>query len=81
MLIMYKIKSCALLVFIKQNCSDFKNTNCLKVLCCSLVRSILGFSFVVWNPMQNNSVDKLEKLQRRFLRIMAFHIGYKTDVG
>ena len=65
---------------IKRNCSDFKNIICLKVLYCSFVRSILELSWVVWNLKQNNLVDKLDKIQRRYLRIIDFKLG-KTDVG
>lgn len=48
----------------------------LLVFYSQLIRSILEFSSVAWN----NIVDKLEKLQCRFLRIMEFILG-KTNVG
>jgi len=51
-----------------------------KVLYCFLVRSILEFSTVVWNPKQINLIEKFGKIQQRFLRIIAFKLG-KVDVG
>jgi len=69
-------KSFRVLGFIKRTCHDLNNPLYLKVLYCALVRSLLEFSTVLWNPNQMYSIDKLEKVQRSFLHFYA----YKTNM-
>jgi hypothetical protein len=69
-------KSLRMLGFIKRTCYDFNNPLCLKVLYCSLVRSSLEFGSILWNPNQLQFINKLEKVQRNFLR---FYV-YKTNL-
>jgi len=49
-------------------------------LYCSLGRSILEFASIIWYSKHNNLIDKLEKIQRRFLRMMAYKLG-RVDVS
>lgn len=58
-----------------KNRNEFKNSNHLKVLYCSLVESLLEFTSVIWNPKQYNLIDKLDKIPRRFLRMMLYKLG------
>lgn len=42
-------KAIKVLGFLNRASNEFKDINCLKVLYCSLVRSILKFGSIVWN--------------------------------
>lgn len=44
-------KSLRVLGFIKRTCSDFYDPLCMKVLYCSLVRSLLEYGTVLWNNL------------------------------
>lgn len=46
----------------------FSDIYCLKSLYCSLSRSVLEYCSVVWTPHYNNGVERVESVQRRFLR-------------
>ena len=61
-------KSSRILGFIFRIAKDFTDVYCLKSLYCSLSRSILEYCSVVWTPHYNNGVERLESVQRRFLR-------------
>jgi hypothetical protein len=45
------------------------------VLYCSLVRSILEYCSVVWNPFSGNWVNKFETIQNRLLKLLASKLG------
>jgi hypothetical protein len=66
--------------FIRRNCLEFKDPNCFKLLYCSLVRSILEYGSVVWNPYQMGLINKIERVQKRFLRVLAYKAN-RTDVS
>lgn len=61
-------KASAQLGFIFRITKQFKDVYCLKTLYCSLVRSILEYGSVVWSPFYKNGVDRIESVQRKFLR-------------
>jgi hypothetical protein len=65
-------KALWVLSFIRRNCSEFKNPNCIKILYFSLVRSILEYGSVVWNPYQANLITKIERIQYRLLRVLIY---------
>jgi len=48
----------------------------MKVLYCSLVRSLLEYGTVLRNPNQSGLILKLDKLQKNFLRFYAYKTNY-----
>lgn len=54
--------------FVMRTTKNFTNVHCLKALYTSLVRSILESSSIVWCPYQANWIDRIERIQKRFVR-------------
>lgn len=54
--------------FIVRVCKSFSDPYCFRALYFSLVRSILEFSSIVWSPSYSCWSDRIEAVQRRFLR-------------
>lgn len=53
--------------FIVRSCRSFTNPITLKILYYSNVRSVLEFACVVWRPFYNVHIDRLERIQNRFV--------------
>ena len=64
--------------FIGRNSKDFQSLACLKVLYVSLVRPLLESCCLVWSPYYQVYIDRLERVQRKFLRFICykFNLGY-----
>jgi hypothetical protein len=60
--------------FLKRNCSEFNDPNCLKTLYCSLIRSLVEYGSIIWTPYQSERVTKIEMIQKRFLNMMRFKL-------
>lgn len=56
--------------FIKRSCSQFSNVKAVKILYCSYVRSILEYCSQIWNPQYDIYVNRLECVQRKFMRFL-----------
>ena len=56
--------------------NEFRDPMCLKALYCSLVRSLLEFGTVVWNPYQAVWSARIESVQRRFVRCALRHLPW-----
>lgn len=65
-------KSLRTLGFLIRNTKEFRNEQCLKTLYISLVRPTLEYCSIIWNPSQVGLMESLERVQRRFLRLIAF---------
>lgn len=63
-------KSLRVLGFIKRICKEFNRLFCLKIFYCSLIRSLLEYETSIWNLSQQGLTDKIEKIQRQFLRLI-----------
>lgn len=56
---------------------NFTDIYCLKSLYCSLSRSILEYCAEVWSPHYNNGVERIESVQRRFLRFALRRLPWR----
>lgn len=71
--------------FILRVGKPFKNASTYKLLFNSYVRSRLEFASPVWNPHQRVHQDKIEKLQRKFVKSLDYrtgnqHIDYESSL-
>jgi len=62
-----------LLGFCKRRASEFNNIWVTKSLYCSLVRSILEYGSLIWNPISNNHSKCIESVQKQFLLFALRH--------
>lgn len=65
-------KANAMLGFLKRNSQDFSDPHALKSMYTSLVRSILEYCCVIWDPYYIGHSKRIENVQKRFTR---FAIG------
>ena len=68
-------KASRALGFIVRMSSEFKSIKAIKILYCSFVRSHLEYCSQVWNPKYNIYIDRLEGIQKKFLRYLQFRTG------
>lgn len=65
--------------FMKRVSIEFKLLAPLKALYCALVRSILEYATVIWDPYTATSRNQIERVQRKFLNYAArvLHIEHR----
>jgi hypothetical protein len=56
-------KSNSLLGFVRRMTRDFRNPYSIRNLYCSLVRSNLEYSSIIWNPAYKIHIDRIERVQ------------------
>ncbi|KAJ3647015.1 hypothetical protein Zmor_024566 [Zophobas morio] len=61
-------------------CKDLSPLS-LKTLYCPLVRSKLEYFSPVWTPIYKVDLEMLEKIQKRFLRMIEFKVGHRHIIG
>jgi hypothetical protein len=71
-------KAFAMLGLIRRLSFEFRDSHTLKSLYTSLVRPKLEYASCVWSPFYNVHVDKVERVQRRFIRYALRGLGW-TD--
>lgn len=54
--------------FLKRNSKNFSNAKTITVLFESLVRSHLEYVSIIWSPYYDVSINRIEKIQKRFTR-------------
>lgn len=71
-------KAYKMLGFIQRTSTDLSVLT-FRNLYCSFVRSLLEYCSVVWSPSYAVYVEVIERVQRKFLRILAFKCGYQRE--
>lgn len=66
--------------FICRNAKDFDDTDTLKMLYQSLVRSILEYGVQVWAPRQIGEMNQYEGVQRKFLRFALRRLPWNDPI-
>lgn len=64
-----------ILGFVMRLTKEFIQNKIVKMLYCALMRPILEYSSVIWDPFTPNDSMQLERVQRRFLRCANFILG------
>lgn len=67
--------------FIFRVCKSFSDPYCFRSLYFSLVRSILEFSSIVWSPAYSCWIDRIEAVQRRFVRYALAHLAWRDPIN
>lgn len=67
--------------FIMRVSKSFKNAKTLKILYCTFVRSQLEYASEIWNPCYQKYIDRIENIQKRFLKFLCFHqkVPYNSE--
>ncbi|KXJ82388.1 hypothetical protein RP20_CCG014064 [Aedes albopictus] len=73
-------KASSQLGFLFRFAKSFKDIYCLKSLYCSIVRPILEYSAVVWAPYYANEIQRIESVQRKFVRFALRHLRWRNPI-
>lgn len=63
------LKANSILGFLKRNSMDFKDPYTLKALFCSIVRPLLEYNCIIWNPTVKKLSDRIEGVQKKLFEI------------
>lgn len=64
-----------LLGFIYRSTRMFTNIRCMTILYVSIVRPILEYCSVIWSPSYVTHINRIEGIQRKFVRALCFKCG------
>lgn len=70
-----------MLGFINRICRDFRNPKTLISLYFAFVHSKLSFASIIWNPQYVTYINRLEAVQNRFLKTIAFKAHCTIDLA
>lgn len=62
--------------FINRMTTSFRSSIILRILYFAHVRSVLDFCSVVWSPHYKCHIERIERVQKKFIRIMNFRNGH-----
>lgn len=74
-------KASSQLGFLFRFAKKFKDIYCLKALYCSIVRPILEYSSAVWSPYYQNEIQRIEAIQRKFIRFALRHLRWNNPLN
>ncbi|XP_039287390.1 uncharacterized protein LOC120352038 [Nilaparvata lugens] len=69
-------KARSLLGFIFRSSRDFRSPHSLLVLFRALVLPVMEYASVIWSPYHQYQIDMLQKVQRRFVRMLGCRMGF-----
>jgi hypothetical protein len=72
-------KALAMLGFVKRLSYEFRDPYTLKTLYVFLVRPKLEYASCVWRPFYGAHLDRMERVQRKFVRYALYGLGW-TDM-
>ena len=72
-------KANRILGLLRRSCRGWKDTETLKVLYCTLVRSQVEYGSVVWSPYIARNIDKLERIERRGTKFIIGKSNFTYD--
>lgn len=73
-------KAYSILAFIKRNSKNFTDPYTRKLLYVSFVRSRLDYASMVWNPFYKTHCDRIERLQRKFIKFALLPLNYSDPL-
>lgn len=65
-------KSLRLLGFIKRNTRHMTDTRAISLLYNSLIRSILEYCSIIWSPIYQCHINRLERVQNKFAKYLLY---------
>lgn len=69
-----------MLGFIRRNSSEFSDPYTLKLLYTSFVRSHLEYASIIWRPFQQFSINRIERIQKVFLKYALRSLRFTDPV-
>ena len=72
-------KANSVLGAVKRWSKDFNDPYVTKSLFTSLVRPILEYASIIWNPCYNCDISKIESVQKQFLLFSLRNLGWPSD--
>lgn len=72
-------KAYQMLGFIFRSLNHFRNLDTYKILYFTYVRSNLEYCTPVWNPHYDNKIELVDRVQRRFTRILFRRFRYPSE--
>ena len=73
-------KSFQLVGFLRRVLKLFKNRDVCITMFNSLIRSRLEYCSVIWSPSAKHFIDKIERVQKKYLKFMCFKFRLPYDV-
>ena len=68
-----------MLGFLKRNCQEFKNSNSILSLYYALIYSKLQFAAPIWSPGYAVHIERIERVQKIFLRFLSFKFNFPIE--
>ena len=65
-----------MLGFMRRNCLNICDIGAIKSLYNCLVRSLLKYNSVIWCPVYNCHVQRLERIQNKFVKFLLFKLRF-----